>query len=95
MATRACKETLLGLPLDAFRSLTTRAAAKAALPMLRRYMGKGVTKAVENINKHIGPALVVRALRSVACMRANPADTVQASRSLQSSLPCHYESRWP
>ena len=25
-----------------------------------RYLGKGVTKAVENINKEIGPALTVR-----------------------------------
>ena len=44
------------------------AGAKAVCPLLLRYMGKGVTKAVENINKHIGPALVVRALCSFASM---------------------------
>jgi hypothetical protein len=55
MATRACKLFVgrLSQPCSRPRHLTP------SMPICR-YMGKGVTKAVENINKHIGPALVVR-----------------------------------
>jgi hypothetical protein len=59
------------------------ASQRSEAVFLSRYLGKGVTKAVENVNKVIGPALVVR---YHLCLQI---DQIVASDPLQAPAPAH------